>query len=295
MVVFIMLLDLCDKNFFTDLKNINIICYIIVLLCCLLCFCLIYQNKHENKVIKKIMILISIFSIIGFGFLITIIINKNINYDGCYCKFYNLNLKPIEKNTIHTSLENITFNSVIVVGDSRMWLIEKNEDKLNIPINFSFVAKSGAKIDWLEKEALSQVASKLDKADDNYTYHVVMNMGVNDLNDNISVIKRANEYFDLYKKIALKYPNVKFYLLSVNPIDEIIINEKWAGNYRTNRKINMFNNEMNKLILDSRLGNMYNCDSYHSISFKLPDGLHYSLDTDQNILNFISNKCILYN
>lgn len=284
---------LFEVNFFKDTNGIDFVCYVILILCFVLYF-YISQRKNYNHYMSKSTIILFRIGVIGFLFLVLISFNDKINYNEKYCEFKIITSTTNKMNSDSNLIKDISFNKTIIIGDSRMWLIEKARDQLNIPINFSFIAESGTKIDWLKREALPKLVNKLDTVNDGYTYHVVINMGVNDLNDNISAVKRANEYFELYNELSSKYYNVKFYLLSVNPIDESIINKIWIGNNRNNRKINAFNNEMNRLVLNSKNNNIYSCDSYHSISFKTLDGLHYELETNQNILDYIVNKCVQY-
>lgn len=215
-------------------------------------------------------------------------------YDSCSSRYIqNLTLSPLSTLNEHEMVP-IFDNKIIVVGDSRMEFIENKKDKLNIPNNLSFIAKSGAKIDWLENYALGKLENKLNNIDENYNYHVVVNLGVNDLNSTSSVENIAGNYFNYYKNLALKYPNIKFYALAVNPVDEKTIDSKWYGNKRNNRKIRNFNAVMNSLIEKIDLNNLSICDSYHSLSFYLPDGLHYDTDTDQKIINYIANHCVNY-
>ena len=182
-------------------------------------------------------------------------------------------------------------NKVVVVGDSRMSLIVDNEDLVK-PFNFMFVAKSGMKIDWLKDYALGQVKEILKNK--NYNYHVVVNMGVNDLNDvEYKGDDISEKYFKLYKDLAKKYPNVKIYLMSVNPIDDVLINQKPYNN-RTTEEILLFNKTTQDLLKRKGLDNMYYCDSYNQVNFKTDDGLHYTDDTNKEIIKYIDNECVQY-
>lgn len=295
-----MLLNACSDNFlfFTNHTNyIDIICYFVIFVCILLC--LIIKNnsllkKSKNIFKTKIIIFISSFIFLIFIVLIFISSINKINYSGCYCDV-SFELKTLPKQEIeHNLVEEIVSNKVIVVGDSRMEYIVRDENMLKVPINFSFIAKSGAKIDWFKNVALYSLKNKLNNLDDDYTYHVIVNMGVNDLADDINIKKRAYEYFSDYENLSLEYPNVNFYLLSINPVDDGIINKYFKTNKRSNKKIESFNYEMNNFLLNSKSNNLYSCDSYNSLYFKLPDGLHYDLDTEQEILDYITNKCISY-
>ena len=66
----------------------------------------------------------------------------------------------------------------------------------------------------------------LDNRITKYHYHVFFNLGVNDVQYDNGKIKRIfNNYFNEYEKLANKYSDVDFYLLSINPIDEKFLNE----------------------------------------------------------------------
>lgn len=196
-------------------------------------------------------------------------------------------------NSTH-ELKNVTFNKVIVVGDSRMEFLNNRGSEINIPVNFNFIALSGTRIDWLTNTAINVLSDKLDKMDSNYKYHVIFNMGVNDLEFSDDAKYYATEYYNIYYNLASKYKEINFYLLSVNPINEEKIYQCFKQSGRTNQEIIDFNNTTINLLNGSDLDNMHYCDSYHNIDFGMPDGLHYDKDTDQRIVNFIANKCIVY-
>lgn len=241
----------------------------------------------------KIAIFIASLTFLIFLLLMFITIVNSSEYDGCYCEVKKRVEISDKIENQSNNLLDITKNKVIIVGDSRMEIIENSADDLDIPVNFSFIAKSGATIDWFEEVALPKLKNELNNRNDNYTYHVVINMGVNDFNFLQNIIPRAHEYFKYYRELAFDYSDVKFYMLSVNPVfDNIYIYR--PTNKRTNAKINTFNSTINHLVNTTNLKNMYTCDSYHNVNFDSPDGLHYDLDTDQRILNYIANDCIKY-
>lgn len=302
-----MILEVCNDSFFfwfSHTKYLNILCYFVIFFCILLC--LIIKNKSLFNIKRNLMgVKVSLFiaSVMFLLFLLLIFINviNSEKYEGCFCKVNskildssdNFNVSnDLMANSSHLSL-NFKDDRIIIVGDSRMEYIEDDRNFLNIPINFSFIAKSGATISWFEGTALGELQEKLDNQDNNYTYHVVFNMGVNDLNFVSYAGDRATEYFNDYKTLALKYPNVNFYMLSVNPIFDNI-DKYFKTNKRTDDKINSFNNTINNLTYLNKLDNMYTCDSYHKVAFNSPDGLHYDLDTDQRILNYIARKCVKF-
>ena len=189
-------------------------------------------------------------------------------------------------------IQDISLNKVVIVGDSRMELITSKEDELDIPNNFIFDALSGARRKWLIDSGRPKLEKILDNKDNNYTYHVVFNLGVNDLNSSDNPKTLADKYFDIYKEIIFEYSDVYFYFLSVNPIDEDVIEEKFSPNERTNDKIEVFNARMYENMVDLNNKRVNYCDAYNRLKFGLPDGLHYDDETDQRIVDFIARDCI---
>lgn len=214
-----------------------------------------------------ISIIVSLFSIIKYNYSIY---NYKINYN------------------------NFVINKIVIVGDSRMELIYDKRNKLNIPGNFIFDARSGAKIDWLKKIGLPKLNNILKNKKTYYKYHVVFNLGVNDVDDkNLDIEKRASDYYKIYTNLIKQYEDVNFYFLSVNPVDESRIYDKFSiYNNRTNKKIEEFNNYFIEQLNRDNFNNTKYCDSYNELIFNLPDGLHYDDETDQKIIDYINNDCV---
>lgn len=238
-------------------------------------------NKIIKKKPKKLLVeLLIILTLIGISILF-----KRQNNNAFIKKS---TLKP--RYNIENKIQDVKYkNKVIIIGDSRMTLILENQKYLNIPINFSFIALSGARIYWIKGQAVQSLIEMLDNRNHSVKYHVVLNMGVNDLNDNLTAIYHAVEYKELYTYLTNKYPDVKFYTLSVNPINEITIENKWPGQKRTNQKIERFNSYIHYSVKDAKY-----CDSNSSINFGMIDGLHYTNETNRKILNYIVNDCLEY-
>ena len=203
-----------------------------------------------------------------------------------------LEINKNNTNIIEEKIQKQRNNKVIIVGDSRMEYIEKEAEIVDIPINFSFIALGGSKIDWFEEKATQALTEKLNNADNKYNYHVIFNMGVNDMQNREDMNALADDYYKLYRNFAHKYQNINFYILSVNPVNEEKIYEKYKYRGRTDKKVNDYNETIKNMIYNDKLDNIYYCDSYNSIEFISPDGLHYEETTDQKIINFIVNDCI---
>ena len=234
---------------------------------------------YRNNILAIVLILISAFSI----WTVTAKQESEVITD--------VQLKQLT-NVFSTEKNNaILNNEIVVVGDSRMSLIDDDKDIVK-PANLMFVAKSGMRIDWLENEALPKVNGILENK--KFKYHIVVNMGVNDLNDDkYKGDEIAEEYFKLYSKLAKENGDIDVYILSVNPIDDVLINQKWKNN-RTTGEIKLFNKTIQKELAKSNLDNMHYCDSYNSIKFETYDGLHYTEETNKKIINYINNNCVQY-
>lgn len=236
----------------------------------------------KENILKKYILFISIiiFIILLLLSLMKLYVNSSIS------KKYDC---PSLDNTLFSKI-----NIIVVVGDSRMELIEQSREKLKIPNNIVFDAKSGATISWFNDKGIPNLY-KIIKNDGKYKYHIVFNLGVNDLNNDIDIKERVEEYFELYKDIIEKYENMSFYFLSVNPVDEDKIYNLFSkNNKRTNNKVEIFNNEVISLLKKDAIKNIKYCDSFNSLSFELPDGLHYNSKTNKKIINYIIEDCIVY-
>mgnify|MGYP003306194456 FL=1 len=181
---------------------------------------------------------------------------------------------------------------VIIVGDSRMELIVNKKNKIKIPKNFVFIARSGADTVWFKNKAIPELEQMLNNRDSNVQYSVVINLGVNDIQYYKKVDNKIEDYISNYHKLSQKYTDVEFYLLSVNPIVEKKLNIVQPKNVRTTKKVLSFNEQISNDIKMNYVHNLKYCDAYNNMVFKTDDGLHYTDDTGQDILDYISNNCV---
>lgn len=230
-------------------------------------------KKGFSKKCNFLVILLLFFSMAFF----CIFLSNNYN------SFFNSNFIDINLNTIKS-------NKVIVIGDSRFKHIIRDKDNYTIPSNFTFIAESAKDIKWFKTEALDSLYSILD-SDDIYSYHVVINMGVNDIQFSRPFDDQIEAYKEQFKKLVNDYPYVKFYFLSVNPIDEEMMDIYYPGNLRTNSEIMYFNKEMLEFTTKY---NINYCSSFDSVYFNIPDGIHYDHDTNQRIIDYINNDCVKF-
>lgn len=190
------------------------------------------------------------------------------------------------------TIKDITLNKVVIVGDSRMELL-MNDEKVKKPTNFIFDAKSGAAFEWFKETGEPRLLEILNNRDTDYHYHVVFNLGVNDIQyDKGNIDEISDNYINEYNKIVKRYSDVDFYFLSINPIDEKLLKKSQPENTRTNREID----ELNEYFKNStkQFANYSYCDSHSKLEFLTDDGIHYKSETNQDIVDFIARECVNY-
>lgn len=290
------MLKICNNDFlfnFVHMKFFDICFFFVIIFLFSLCIIInnrkIFNKFKNNEVIKILLALISISLVSFIIFIFVWLLTSSPN--NCSCRYYESYTNRFYKS-LETEVNSLEENRIMIIGDSRMALMEEDDDLVK-PTNFDFVAKSAMKYPWFHDEALPQ-AHKLLEKDDYDHYDIVVNMGVNDLNNDIDITKRADMYFKQYEKLAQYNDKVDLYILSVNPIFEKRLNETQPDNIRTNKKIEDFNKEIQTKLNDTSEKNMYYCDSYNKINFKSDDGIHYVRNVNKQIIKYIINDCIKY-
>lgn len=184
--------------------------------------------------------------------------------------FLHLNVSEysVPVNTTEASTEQATAvalkeHSFLFVGDSRtLGMKDATGDSC------TYLGAEGEGYSWFSGDGVLALADYLGS---NPSQTVILNLGVNDP-ENINV------YIDLYKKLISEYPSSRFYILSVNPLDE------HADFNTTNEMIELFNATMKSSFPDNYL----DCYSYlKETGFETVDGLHYSNATYQKIHQFV--------
>lgn len=277
-----MFLSVCHDSIILNFVHNNyVICFYVFMFLVLLILFLKYGKTTKTF----IFLLLAVLFVIMFP---AFYINK---ISGCYCNV-DKNLKLPLLNNGKKNLQKFSPNKVIVIGDSRMELIEQEKNKISVPNNYLFIAKSGASLKWFKEEALPRLYNILDNKKSYYKYYVVINMGVNDVQYFYNFDSEIIGYLNSYHSLLFKYLDVDFYILSINPVIEKKLNIAQPQNIRTTEKVEYFNTKLANDVYRINLNNYVFCDAYHDIHFNTDDGLHYTIETDQDIVNYISNKCI---
>lgn len=159
----------------------------------------------------------------------------------------------------------------IFIGDSRMVGMQSSI----APSDTLYIAKNGQGYAWLKSTAGVQLRYYL-KA--NPDVKVVLALGVNDLGN-------VNSYISYYKKLIKEFPKTKFYVLSVNPVNEKI--EAKRGYRVKNSAIVSFNKKM-YVAFRSKFVNTYT--QMKKDGFGTKDGLHYLAEDYQKLYAIIINK-----
>ena len=241
--------------------------------------------KKSQKIIICIFILINIL-IISFFYFNKKASSKSDNY----IKLKSNDLY-LENNSIEKKIKKAENSIVIIIGDSRFEHIVREKEAYIIPSNFLFIAKSAMEVNWFKKTAINELEKIIGNKGNELTYHVVINMGVNDIQFYRPFDSSIESYLNEYKYLIDKYQEVNFYLLSINPILEKKLKIVQPNNVRTNEDIAKFNKA---LIRFSNSNRITYCPSNENIDFVTNDGIHYTKETNQKIITYIAQRCIKY-
>ena len=161
--------------------------------------------------------------------------------------------------------------SLLVVGDSRVVGMSSSVSAKNT----SFIGEIGVGYSWLTSTGISKM-KKLITGKTNMT--VLLCFGVNDVGN-------ADKYITYYKSLMTSYPKVKFYVMSVNPIEEA--RARSVGYNISTAQIQAINKKFK-----AAFGTKY-LDAYTWLQkngFSTFDGLHYEAATYRKLYNWLSGK-----
>lgn len=167
--------------------------------------------------------------------------------------------------------QNVT-QEYIFVGDSRtvgMEAVRQNE-------NTTYIGKVSMGYQWLSGHAGKTLQKHLDK---NPTAKVIFAFGINDLGN-------VDHYISYYRSMMQKYPQARFYVMSVNPVEH---KKAKKHNYTVkNAQIKEFNTAM-----QVAFGSSVYIDTYTYLQqsgFETVDGIHYTPQTYGKIYDYVISK-----
>ena len=159
----------------------------------------------------------------------------------------------------------------IFLGDSRMVGMKRTYS----PSNTLYIAKEGMGYSWLKSTGGPTLKNYL-KANPNVK--VVLALGVNDLGN-------IQSYISYYRSLIKAFPKTKFYVLSVNPVDQK--KEARYGYSIKNSSITSFNKKLYVAFRSSFI-NSYNYMKKNG--FETRDGLHYTAEVYKDLYDYIIRK-----
>lgn len=175
-------------------------------------------------------------------------------------------------------------STVIFVGDSRF--VGMQEATLSSDV---YIAKVGEGYPWLTGSALKALEEELALYPKS---KVIFNFGINDLGSN--GLENANNYITLYASLTVRYPDTRFYFLSVNPIERNLAKKKkYDITIVNNNNIKRFNAAIKAAFPTAYLDSYsYLVDGgYIDINGKSTgDGIHYNYEVSRLIYNFVLSK-----
>lgn len=168
----------------------------------------------------------------------------------------------------------------IFVGDSRMVGMQASV----LDQNIRYIAKIGEGYDWLAAEAGPKLREYLELRSD---VTVVLALGVNDMGTGGDNLGNANQYIAYYQQLMLDFPTARFYILSVNPIDDELA--KKHGFQVKDAAVTAFNQKLQSVFLGTQF-----IDSYTYLKeqpdFATFDGVHYTQETYRMLYQFLMEK-----
>lgn len=158
----------------------------------------------------------------------------------------------------------------VYVGDSRFVGMQSAVGESEA----TYIAKVAEGLSWFNSTALPEIEAKL--AEDE-TAVVILGLGVNDLYN-------IDNYITAYNELIAKYPKANYFILSINPVDELKAQNN--GYSTTNADIEAFNQKMQAAFPDKYV------DTYSALKsdFETTDGLHYDDTTYNNVNSLILSK-----
>ena len=207
-------------------------------------------------------------------------------------KYYMVVFKKSQDTAPTERKTQSKYEYVYLVGDSRT-LGLRNALKSQFPENTKFIFKAGEGLRWFKKSGFSALYKDVKSQPKNIKKAVIINLGVNDLNNTTAYVKYMK---NIAKK--LKGYNCTMYYLSVNPVNNAMIT-KYRGhstNSKTEAKVLAFNKYIYNKLCSGKKAPFSYINTYGMlrkngcISNKnnagIFDGVHYSNETYLRIYDY---------
>ncbi len=168
--------------------------------------------------------------------------------------------EPAPQPEVQAVAEVKNVSGVILVGDSRFVQMQANVGENSC----TWIAESGKGYTWFTENAIARVDGCVGKGS-----KILINLGVNDPGN-------LNNYLEIVNAKAAEWTGkgAKVYYASVNPV--------WENPYVTEEQVEYFNSQMQ----NGLSGDITWIDSHsylNTIGYKLVDGLHFNVETYQNL------------
>ena len=160
----------------------------------------------------------------------------------------------------------------IFVGDSRMCEMQNVVPSSDA----AYIAKVSTGYTWLKSTASTMLKGYLTM---NPNVKVILAFGVNDLGN-------IDNYISYYNTLIKQYPKTKFYVLSVNPVDEK--KEKEHGYTVKNSQIIAFDKKLKAAFGTGTYLNTYKFIVSRGVDTR--DGVHYEEQVYRDLYNYIISK-----
>ncbi len=175
------------------------------------------------------------------------------------------------------------YDTILMVGGSRF---RHMGIKYKITAdNVRYIARGGAKVNWLMDEAYPQIQKAVVKGKKTA---IVFNLGLNDMSHVDVYLRFYNEQMSYF----LDDPDCDLYMMSVNPIDEKKYSQNKRGGNKHNQNIYEFNQKMRSQ-LDARWNYIDTCQyltgHFNMEELTVWDGIHYNREGSQLVFRYCMN------
>lgn len=170
-------------------------------------------------------------------------------------------------------------HQIIWSGDSRTLGLRDALKKAGRLDDDLFTGRVGEGVRWFREEGMAELS---DLIRDNPGLPVVLNFGVNDP-------QLVNEYVVAYWDVIRAHPDTRFYILSVNPLDEEFLVEDGQVNEAVFESVNSLNVARMNVKLKEEFPSRYldSASFLKSDGFDTVDGLHFTMDTYLKIHDYV--------